>query len=77
MHSGSKKAIRSHNLGNNYTRDAIIERITTKREKMLLNAIGNYTKDTVKSFFIPSIIKMKKYKDMTEVEKKRQFMNLS
>ena len=73
---GQKKAIRSHNLGNNYTRDAIIERITTKREKMLLNAIGNYTKDTVKSIFIPSIIKMKKYKDMTEVEKKRQFMNL-
>ena len=73
---GQKKAIRSHNLGNNYTRDAIIERITTKIEKMLLNAIGNYTKDTVKSFFIPSIIKMKKYKDMTEVEKKKAIHEL-
>lgn len=68
---GQRKAIRTHNLGSNYTRDAIIEKITNKREKMILNEVGNYTKDPAKSIFTPSIIKMKKYKDMTDSEKKK------
>lgn len=68
---GQQKAIRTHNLGSNYTRDAIVDRILTKREKFMLTDVGNYTTASVKSIFTPSIVKMKKYKDMTDSEKKQ------
>ena len=60
---GQRKAIRTHNLGSNYTRDAIIEKIITKREKFVLTDVGNYTHSGPENIFTPTIVKMKKYKD--------------
>lgn len=68
---GQRKAIRTHNLGSNYTRDAIIEKIITKREKFVLTDVGNYTHSGPENIFTPTIVKMKKYKDMTDAEKKQ------
>lgn len=68
---GQRKAIRTHNLGSNYTRDAIIEKIITKREKFVLTDVGNYTHSGSENIFTPTIVKMKKYKDMTDAEKKQ------
>lgn len=68
---GQRKAIRTHNLGSNYTRDAIIEKIITKREKFALTDVGNYTHSGPENIFTPTIVKMKKYKDMTDAEKKQ------
>lgn len=69
---GMEKAIRTHNLGNNYTKDAIVEKIVTKKEKMTLRQIGaSYSvMENKKDIFNPNIVKMKKYKDMTSAEKK-------
>jgi hypothetical protein len=68
---GQRKAIRTHNLGSNYTRDAIIEKIITKREKFVLTDVGNYTHSGPENIFTPTVVKMKKYKDMTDAEKKQ------
>lgn len=68
---GVDKAVRTHQLGSNYTRDAIIERIATKREKMILTEVGNHVTKPEENIFTPSIKKMKKYKDMSETEKKK------
>lgn len=68
---GVDKAVRTHQLGSNYTRDAIIERIATKREKMILTEVGNYVTEPTENIFTPAIKKMKKYKDMSETEKKK------
>lgn len=68
---GVDKAVRTHQLGSSYTRDAIIERIATKREKMILTEVGNYVTEPTENIFTPAIKKMKKYKDMSETEKKK------
>lgn len=68
---GQRKAIRTHNLGSNYTRDAIVEKIITKREKFVLTDVGNYIHSGPENIFTPTIVKMKKYKDMTDAEKKQ------
>lgn len=68
---GQRKAIRTHNLGSNYTRDAIIEKIITKREKFVLTDVDNYTHSGPENIFTPTVVKMKKYKDMTDAEKKQ------
>ena len=65
------KPIRTHNLGNNYTRDAIVERILTRKEKFMVLRSGNYVPDKRKArVYIPTTFKMPKYKDMTEEQKK-------
>lgn len=68
---GVDKAVRTHQLGSNYTRDAIIERIATKREKLILTEVGNHVAKPEENIFTPAIKKMKKYKDMSETEKKK------
>ena len=80
---GMKKAIRTHNLGPNYTREAIIDRIATKKEKMVLQNLGlrqigaEFSENKISvmnkpdDIFNPVTFKMKKYKDMTSDEKKK------
>lgn len=68
---GMSKAVRTHNLGPNYTRDAIVERIISKKEKLTLQTKEEYfaliKPDNV---FEPVLFQMKKYKEMSDVEKK-------
>lgn len=68
---GMSKAVRTHNLGSNYTRDAIVERIISKKEKLTLQTKEEYSAlikpDNV---FEPVLFQMKKYKEMSDVEKK-------
>ena len=68
---GMSKAVRTHNLGPNYTRDAIVERIISKKEKLTLQTKEEYSAlikpDNV---FEPVLFQMKKYKEMSDVEKK-------
>lgn len=73
---GQQKAIRTHNLGTNYTRDAIIEKIQTKREKFILADVGNYAATSTNDVFSPTTVKLKKYKDMTASEKKKMIQEL-
>lgn len=69
---GMNKAIRTHRLGNNYTRDAIIERIMLKKEQFVLPDVNNKIKTVNNSkVFDPVIFKLSKYKDLPEKEKKR------
>ena len=68
---GMAKAVRTHNLGSNYTRDAIIERITTKKEKLVLQERAtNEVLARPDDAFTPITFKMPKYKEMTEEQKK-------
>ncbi|SDB01985.1 relaxase/mobilization nuclease domain-containing protein [Eubacterium oxidoreducens] len=65
------KAMRSYNLGNNYTLDAIKERISNRLEPFELAEVKNHVstitgRDVVS--YTPNVIK--KYKDMTEKEKR-------
>lgn len=66
---GTSKPIRTYQLGSNYTKNAIIERIKTKRDKLKLINPGKYAlerSDNVQSivtFFMPS------YKEMTVKQK--------
>jgi hypothetical protein len=68
---GMAKAVRTHNLGSNYTRDAIVERIATKKEKMVLQQkrLDNVL-TRPDDVFTPTIFKMPKYKEMSESQKK-------
>lgn len=67
------KAIRTHQLGPNYTKEAIINRILTKREDFNISDVGSYAVSDEK----PEIGiatgkgKLKKYEDMTAAEKKK------
>ncbi len=68
---GMTKAIRTHNLGNNYTRDAIVERIATKKEKLFLQAQREVNViSRPDNVFTPTIFKMPKYREMNESQKK-------
>ena len=68
---GMSKAVRTHNLGPNYTRDAIVERIISKKEKLTLQTKEEYSA-LIKpdNIFEPVLFQMKKYKEMSDVEKK-------
>lgn len=69
--SSMEKAIRTHNLGRNYTRDAIVERLKTKKDKFEKISVGTYVAELQeKVIFIPYVFEMKKYKDMTAEQKK-------
>jgi hypothetical protein len=64
------KPIRTHNLGSNYTKEMIVERIATRTNAFVKTEINNYTmKNTPKEIFIPTIVRMQKYKDMTPEQK--------
>ena len=66
-----RKPVRTHNLGSNYTRDAIVERLATKRNKFQKIIVGNYVMDKhADEVFVPYIFEMKKYMDMTQQQKK-------
>lgn len=66
-----KKAIRTHQLGPNYTRDAIVERIRTRKEEFHQSVAHDYVlKDKDKYGMDPILRKMPKYQDMTPVQKK-------
>lgn len=66
------KPIRTHNLGPNYTKDAITERIMTRRDALNHPEIHNYSmgSDNI-SNIISEAAKIKKYRDMTPKERKR------
>lgn len=69
---GMTKAVRTHNLGLNYTRDAIVERITSKKEKLTLQNKEKYsTLTNPDNVFEPVLFQMKKYKEMSDAEKKK------
>lgn len=64
------KAMRTHNLGPNYTKDAIVERIATKKNAMELSAVGQYAIEKKQNdVVITSMVKMKRYKQMTNDER--------
>lgn len=65
------KAMRTYVLGTNYTRDAIVERLATKKAKFSLHNVGDYTLGRKEDVFIPDIVEMKKFKDMTDEQKKK------
>lgn len=74
---GMQKAIRTYNLGANYTKDAIIERIKTKYDALQGVQVHRYTMERRKEdVFTPQIMVMKKYKDMLPEEKKRVIREL-
>ncbi|MDD3416011.1 MAG: relaxase/mobilization nuclease domain-containing protein [Lachnospiraceae bacterium] len=65
------KAVRTHNLGSNYTRDAIVQRLETKKDRFEKISVGSYVvKRQQENIFVPYIFEMKKYKDMTSEQKK-------
>ena len=74
---GMQKAIRTYQLGANYTKDAIIERIKTKYDALQGVQVHQYTMGNRKGdVFTPQITVMKKYKDMQPEEKKRVIREL-
>ena len=69
---GITKAVRTHNLGPNYTRDAIVERIISKKEKLTLQPKEEYSALTKSdNVFEPVLFQMKKYREMSDDEKKK------
>ena len=66
------KAMRTYQLGSNYTIDAIKERIKTKLDPFETKKAGTYAADVEKReliSFVPNVVK--KYNEMTEEEKKK------
>lgn len=72
-----KKPVRTHNLGSNYTRDAIVERLATKKHKFQKITVGNYVIDKHSDdVFVPYVFEMKRYKEMTPQQKKEAIHQL-
>ncbi len=72
-----KKALRTYQLGPNYTTDAIIERMLNKRAEIAMGEVGDYvpSNDNNIDMFVGQG-KLKRYKDMTRLEKKRVIKKL-
>lgn len=67
---GMPKAVRTYQLGANYTKDAIVERIATKRDALAHTEIHSYASGIEHSeIFTPLSVKMKKYRDMSKDER--------
>lgn len=66
--SDMQKAVRSHQLGGNYTKESIIERIMTRREAFEEIQVNRYSID-VNDVYMPVTSVLKKYKDMSPKEK--------
>ena len=65
------KAVRTYQLGNNYTKDAIVERIATRKNAFEKLKVNDYVPDNQKEkIFEPTILKMQRYKDMEPEQKK-------
>lgn len=66
-----EKAIRTHNLGYSYSKESIVERILTKKERLDSPVLHDYImKEKRTDIFMPTIMKMKRYKDMEPDQKK-------
>lgn len=64
------RAIRTYKLGTNYTKDAIVERIASRKNKFADISVNDYTmQEEPAKVFTPVITKMKKYKDMDPKQK--------
>lgn len=71
------KPVRTHNLGSTYTRDAIVERLATKRDKFQKVTVGNYViGKQADNVFVPYVFEMKRYKEMTSRQKKEAIHQL-
>lgn len=72
------KAIRTYQLGTNYSKDAIVERLQTKYDKMLIHEIGesNIFDKQLDKIITPSTMQMKKYSSMSKEEKKEVIQKL-
>lgn len=69
---GMNRAIRTYQLGSNYSKDAIIERIETKKAAFASIEVGNHTAPVkTGEIYTPALIKMKKYRDLEPEEKAR------
>lgn len=66
---GMIKAIRSHQLGNNYTLDSIVERITCRKDDFLKVEVGHYSISRPEDIIAPNWRKLKRYKELTSNEK--------
>lgn len=66
--SDMPKAVRTHQLGGNYTKESIIERIMTRREAFEEIQANRYSID-VNDVYMPVTSVLKKYKDMSPKEK--------
>jgi len=65
-----EKAIRTHQLGANYTKDSIVERISIRKQAFTHLKLGSYVmQEEIKDVFVPTNEKMPKYKDMSEKQK--------
>ena len=65
------KAIRTYKLGANYTKDAIVERIASRKREFVEVSVNDYTmQEKPAAVFTPVISKMGKYKDMNPEQKK-------
>ena len=67
---GMRKAVRTHALGGNYSKDAIINRIATRRAEFGKIEVNSYViEKKTEGVFNPSLLKMKRYRDMEPEEK--------
>lgn len=72
--SDMRKAIRTHQLGGNYTKDAIVERIATRMdafENLNFSTSDHSYKHEKNDVFLSHTSILKKYKDLPETEKQR------
>lgn len=68
---GMMKAVRTYNLGSNYTRDAIIDRIAARLDAFEKIESNNYTCPKGQEIvYSPQVTVMKSYKDMTREEQR-------
>lgn len=74
---GMDKAMRSYQLGNSYSKDAIVSRIQTRRNAFDKLHIGSYSiKKEDDDLVELKLSVLKKYKDMTQTEKKEVISQL-
>jgi len=66
---GMTKAIRSYRLGNNYTLDSIMERISTRKDDFVNISVGKYSIGRPDDIVAPSWRKLKRYKELSPKEK--------
>lgn len=65
-----EKAFRTHQLGTQYTKDSIVERIATRKQAFATLHTGNYSiGEEIQDIFVPTNRKLQKYKDMSPTQK--------
>lgn len=69
---GFGKAVRTHQLGVNYTKDAIIERIGARKAAFESVTVGTHVANAnIADIYTPTLTKLKRYRDLNPEEKKR------